>query len=61
MVDKRGYYYLFLFYFYCIFYAPPPLIPPPRLDFPNRLVNDGEMIEADTEMGEKETTTTGRR
>jgi hypothetical protein len=30
-----------------------PLLIPPPLDFPNRLVDDGEMIEADTEMGEK--------
>ena len=28
------------------------LIPPPP-NFPNRLVDDGKMIEADTEMGEK--------
>jgi hypothetical protein len=53
MVDKRGYYYPFLFYFYYIFDALPPSIPPPHLKFPNRLINDGKMIEADTEMGEK--------
>jgi hypothetical protein len=58
-VDKRGYYYLFLFYVYCIFYAPPPLIPPPHLDLPNRLVDDGKMIEADIEMGEKGVETMG--
>ncbi len=40
---------LFLLYFLC----PPPLIPPPHLGFPNRLVNDGKIIEVDTEMGEK--------
>jgi hypothetical protein len=40
---------LILLYFLCS----PPLIPPPCLDFPSRLVDDGEMIEADTEMGEK--------
>ncbi len=30
-----------------------PLLIPPPLNFPNRLVDDGKMIEADTEMGEK--------
>ncbi len=30
-----------------------PLLIPPPLNFPNRLVDDGKMIEADTEIGEK--------